>query len=375
MKKPTFYRFLILGIFLFCGFVAEAHLSKRDTTIYVVADKMPTFPGGARVQYQFLAMHLHYPLDAFKNHITGRVIVAFIVERNGKISNIRVLKGLGHGCDKEAMRVVSEMPKWIPGRIKGKAVRVRVTLPFLFNLQPKNKVYSQADKYPVFIYEGGSLKNYLNNNIKYPVGIVKNKITDTVKVFFIVEPDRRVTHVMVKKDTSKLNAYDYEAMRLAKKLRVFEPAYVNQYPVRLNLFLKVPFDYREVDTAAIKKDTVVYGKTFSYYLHGYKEQVFRDVEKMPTFPGGEYELMNYLAEHIRYPEVAKKRGKQGRVFLNFIVEPDGSIDHVKVLRGVCLSIDAEAVRVVTEMPKWNPGIQKGKPVRVSFNLPIKFTLQ
>ena len=99
------------------------------------------------------------------------------------------------------------------------------------------------------------------------------------------------------------------------------------------------------------------------------------VQDMPMFPGGTSELMRYLATNIKYPPYAKEAGIQGRVFINFIVETDGSITNVKILRGIGGGCDEEAIRVVKNMPKWKPGMQRGKPVRVPFNLPVKFTLQ
>lgn len=106
-----------------------------------------------------------------------------------------------------------------------------------------------------------------------------------------------------------------------------------------------------------------------------EEEIFTVVESMPEFPGGMGALMKYLATNIKYPPLAKESGIQGRVFINFVVEPDGSISNVKVLRGIGGGCDEEAVRVVEAMPKWKPGKQRGKPVRVSYNLPVKFTLQ
>ncbi len=106
-----------------------------------------------------------------------------------------------------------------------------------------------------------------------------------------------------------------------------------------------------------------------------EQEIFTVVESMPSFPGGMGALMAYLAKNIKYPPLAKESGIQGKVFINFVVEPDGSISHVKVLRGIGGGCDEEAVRVVKNMPKWKPGMQRGKPVRVSFNLPVKFTLQ
>jgi protein TonB len=104
-------------------------------------------------------------------------------------------------------------------------------------------------------------------------------------------------------------------------------------------------------------------------------EIFTVVESMPEFPGGMGKLMTYLATNIKYPPLAKESGIQGRVFINFVVEPDGKISQVKVLRGIGGGCDEEAVRVVQGMPKWKPGLQRGKPVRVSYNLPVKFTLQ
>jgi len=104
-------------------------------------------------------------------------------------------------------------------------------------------------------------------------------------------------------------------------------------------------------------------------------EIFTVVEAMPEFPGGMGKLMAYLGNNIKYPPLAKESGIQGRVFINFVVEPDGSISNVKVLRGIGGGCDEEAIRVVEAMPKWKPGMQRGKPVRVSYNLPVKFTLQ
>jgi len=102
--------------------------------------------------------------------------------------------------------------------------------------------------------------------------------------------------------------------------------------------------------------------------------VYVVVEKMPEFTGGLSEMYKFLMANIKYPEDAKAKGMQGRVFVNFIVRKDGSITNAKVIRGFFTSCDAEALRVVKMMPKWVPGVQNGKKVDVEFNLPIKFAL-
>jgi protein TonB len=105
--------------------------------------------------------------------------------------------------------------------------------------------------------------------------------------------------------------------------------------------------------------------------------LFHNVEQMPSFPGGTAKLYKYLSENIRYPEVAKEAGIQGKVYISFVVEKDGSIADVKILRGIPggKMCDNEAMRVVKNMPNWSPGKQRGKAVRVSYNLPVQFRLR
>ena len=104
-------------------------------------------------------------------------------------------------------------------------------------------------------------------------------------------------------------------------------------------------------------------------------EVFTIVEEMPEYPGGLNKLTDYLSKNIKYPQMARESGIQGRVFVNFVVEPDGSVSNVNVMRSLGGGCDEEAVRVVKNMPKWKPGRQRGKAVRVSYILPIVFKLQ
>ena len=106
-----------------------------------------------------------------------------------------------------------------------------------------------------------------------------------------------------------------------------------------------------------------------------EQEIFKIVEEMPAFPGGEAKLMEYVAKNVKYPQIARETGVQGRVYVNFVVEPDGSVSNVSVLRGIGGGCDEEAIRVVKSMPKWKPGKQRGKAVRVSYMLPVNFKLQ
>ncbi len=105
------------------------------------------------------------------------------------------------------------------------------------------------------------------------------------------------------------------------------------------------------------------------------DEIFVVVEDQPAFPGGNAAMMKFLSDNIKYPVIAQENGIQGRVICNFVVEKDGSITDVQVVRGVDPSLDREAVRVVQQMPRWKPGKQRGQAVRVRFTLPVVFRLQ
>jgi protein TonB len=104
-------------------------------------------------------------------------------------------------------------------------------------------------------------------------------------------------------------------------------------------------------------------------------EIFTVVEESPSFPGGDVARIKFLQENIEYPTMARESGIQGTVYVTFVVEPNGSVSNVQILRGIGGGCDEEAIRVIKAMPSWNPGKQRGKPVRVQFNMPIKFTLQ
>ena len=104
-------------------------------------------------------------------------------------------------------------------------------------------------------------------------------------------------------------------------------------------------------------------------------KIFTSVEEEPSFPGGPEAFGKYLSKKINYPAIAKENNVQGKVFLNFTVEKDGSLTDIKVVRGIGSGCDDEAVRVLKSSPRWKPGIQNGRAVRVSYTIPISFTLQ
>ncbi len=231
-------------------------------SIYQIVEEMPQFPGGEAAMMKFVANNVKYPQEARDKEIDGRVFISFVVEKDGSVSNVEVKRGIGGGCDDEAVRVVKAMPKWKPGKQKGEPVRVSYMLPVNF------------------------------------------KLTDDI-------PMKSVKKTEANKPEMKPNA----------------------------------------------------------------DGVYQIVEEMPQFPSGETKMMEYIAKNINYPQEARDKGIEGRVFIGMVIEKDGSVSNVRVLRGIGGGCDEEAVRVISSMPKWKPGKVGGEPVPVSYMLPVNFKLQ
>ena len=132
----------------------------------------------------------------------------------------------------------------------------------------------------------------------------------------------------------------------------------------------------EVNTEETEQEVVIAAPVEAPVEEEEEEVVFVVVESMPEFPGGQQALFKYLSENVKYPVIAQENGIQGRVICQFVVNKDGSIVDVEVVRsGGDPSLDKEAVRVIKSMPKWKPGKQRGKAVRVKYTVPVNFKLQ
>ena len=131
----------------------------------------------------------------------------------------------------------------------------------------------------------------------------------------------------------------------------------------------------EINTEDDKEEVVIAAPVEAPEEEEEEEVIFVVVETMPEFPGGQQALFKYLSENVKYPVIAQENGIQGRVICQFVVNKDGSIVDAQVARGVDPYLDKEALRVVGQMPKWKPGEQRGKEVRVKYTLPVMFRLQ
>ncbi len=132
----------------------------------------------------------------------------------------------------------------------------------------------------------------------------------------------------------------------------------------------------EIQAEDTKEEVVIAPPVEAVEEEEEEQTIFVVVETMPEFPGGQQALFKYLSENVKYPVIAQENGIQGRVICQFVVNKDGSIVDVEVVRsGGDASLDKEAVRVIKSMPKWKPGKQRGKAVRVKYTVPVNFRLQ
>lgn len=138
--RPTLARVLWLGVGLFFSTIT-GFAQTVDTTVYTIVEKQPEFPGGLEAMRNYLLTNVQYPAEAKKAGIKDRVLTSFVVETDGRITDIQLLKGIGYGCDEEGIRVISAMPRWTPGSQSGKSLRVKYHLPILFGMDyPKARV-------------------------------------------------------------------------------------------------------------------------------------------------------------------------------------------------------------------------------------------
>ncbi len=278
------------------AYYAEA-LDSIPEAVFRVVEQMPSFPGGQAQLMRFLGTNTTYPQSAKDNNKEGMVVVSYLVQADGSITNAQIVKGIDPSLDEEALRVIRLMPKWEPGKQKGKAVAVQFNLPIRFRLEHDIEA-SPTQATPI-------------------------STTPVVEQ----PPLPAVPPVLIEK------------------------------PISLEL-----------------NELIVTGIAPTNAKLEERREIFKVVEQMPEFPGGNAELFKFLGKNISYPKAAAKKGLEGMVVITFVVEPDGRITGAKVVKQVSDDIDAEALRVINAMPKWQAGLQRGIKVSVQYNLPIRFEL-
>lgn len=241
------------------------------------------------------------------------------------------------------------------------------------------EVFNMVEQMPV--YPGGmkELISFLAKNIKYPADALAKNTEGKAIVQFVVKKDGTVADVKIARN-APLVSMDNEAIRVVKLMPKWTPgkqkgeAVTVKYTLPINF--KIPPKTTNANSTEVKKmsEVVVVGygdKSASNKGTGVSDQV----DQMPKFPGGDQAMMQYLGRSVKYPMLAQRNNEQGTVISEVIIGSDGEISNIKVTKSVSATLDAEAVRVIGNMPKFEPAMKDGKAVAVSYTLPIRFRLQ
>ncbi|MCE1199370.1 MAG: TonB family protein, partial [Marinilabiliales bacterium] len=256
----------------------------------------------------------------------------------------------------------------------------------------KEKVVTDANGKEVFMvveempeYPGGemALRKFLAEQIRYPVSAQEKHIQGKVFITFVVNAEGNVEKAKIARGVDPI--LDAEALRVVGLLKGWKPGKQKGQPVSVAYTIPVTFaldNGKKVESASgtSKKEEVVvvgYGPSDKAEKKSATDpkEVFVVVEEMPEYPGGQNALIDYLVKNLKYPEEAKKAGITGKVFVTFVVNAEGKVENAKIARSASPSLDAEALRLVGQMPDWKPGKQRGVAVSVAYTLPISFALK
>jgi TonB family protein len=360
---------------------------QRPDGVFVVVEEMPEFPGKELALREFIAKTIKYPADAMKDSIQGKVFVTFVVKADGTVGDAKIARGVHPSLDQEALRVVSALPTWKPGKQRGVAVNVSYTIPVQFSLKgdknaqqiwlspPSQKVPTQrpdgvyvvVEEMPEFPGGPLALREFIAKTVEYPADAMKDSIQGKVFVTFVVKADGTIGDSKVARGVHP--SLDNEAIRVVYALPTWKPGKQGGKAVDVSYTVPIQFTLQSKNVT----------QTVSYVapkINGKGEkEVFIVVEEMPEFPGGSQALRSFVAKSIRYPAEAQKEKAQGKVFVSFVVSSTGKVKNAKIERSVSPALDAEAIRVVNQLPDWKPGKQRGKAVSVEYTIPIEFKLQ
>jgi len=211
----------------------------------------------------------------------------------------------------------------------------------------------------------------INEDLKLKFGAIdelKSSLTQKVKLNLIIDKAGKVLEVRKGSLTDSLVLS--VSNKLLKEMKIFLPATVENIPVDSELIMEFQLSPEGllIPSEEPIQSFIAVGKGRSEN----QENIYGTVEQMPEYPGGQDGLRNFLARTVRYPIEALQKGIQGKVFVNFVIDENGEVTKIQIAKGVHKSLDQEAVRVVQLMPKWMPGIHDGKPVKVSYTVPISF---
>lgn len=350
-------------------------------TVFRSVEILPAFPGGEQAFAKFLTNHLLYPPLAWQQGIQGKVFAQFVVERNGSLTHIKILRDPGSGLGDEAVRVLKMSPHWKPGIQNGKPVRVLFVVPITFTIQidtaalaksiVKDGIYLlNVTQPPSFIGGIPALTDALNKNINYDKNVVNDTTPTRIYTEFIVEKDGALSNVNLLYNSDK--TLGNEVAQALSKTIGWKPGISEhnntQTTERVLYFLPIDLTSKGVNIPRM----LTTQDSINAHL------VFTQVDTLATFPGGEKAFAHFIVNTIHYyPETGKQKNITVQVFAQFIVEPDGYVSHIHIIDGPKpgLGLWEETARILLLSPNWIPAKKNGQAVRYSFTTPITYSLE
>ena len=246
------------------------------------------------------------------------------------------------------------------------------------NIEENMETFDVVERMPVFPGGQTALMEYIGKNLRYPAKAQQEKIQGRVIASFIVERDGSISEPTIMRSVSP--ELDAEAIRLLSTMPKWTPGTQGGKEVRVRYTVPIHFRLDEPKAEEIKNSKLDEVVVIGYApddntVTNVPENVLENAEEMPKYPGGTNGLMLYLAKSIKYPIDAQKSKTQGRVVVQITIDKEGRVTNPKIVQSVSPSLDAEAIRVVTGMPRWESGKNKGEAVAVQYTLPINFKLQ
>ncbi len=372
--------------------------------VFMVVENMPEFPGGTAELMKFLAKNIKYPAEAQQKGEQGRVMVQFVVGKDGKLSDIKIMRSISPALDAEAIRVIKAMPTWKPGTQRGQAVAVKYTIPISFRLQGSKgddkpvasdiqvvsvtkannenskpiptdpvkdsngeEVFMVVEKMPEFPGGTAELMKFLQQNIKYPEQARKDSIQGRVIVQFVITKTGKVSNATVIRSVSP--ELDAEAIRVINAMPLWTPGEQKGEPVNVKFTLPIQFRLVSGKGKSTQFTAVVNGKTIV-------------VESQPTtrarYAEGREAMLSFFQSRLKFDKSLSDKVEE-HVLLQAFISPEGKlIGYNDITRKNNLetpdALIQEAHRVADLLPKegWVPAVLNGKPVNGSVAIPVSF---
>ncbi|MBC3540376.1 TonB family protein [Rufibacter sediminis] len=382
----------VSGNFLTYNAYLEGRQQKTSVSSKAAVTKPAEYPGGKEALYQHLNSKFVMPkvvLDARDKADSTIKFMRYIkadltIGADGSVEDVSVVEivtrpfqtpDVRNAVEKEFLRLMQQQPKWTPAYKDGKAVASKENIAFAaitkldgketFEQAKKEKqatdekklVYIAVEQMPEFPGGSAAMFKFLGDHFELPADAKQANIEGTMVASFVVNTQGKVTDIQLLK---KLHpSVDQALVQTLEKMPTWKPGTQNGKLV--NVKYTVPYRIVSKDKTAPVPTPSAQGE----------EKVYIAVEQMPEFPGGMAGMMKYLGENFVIPADEKTKGTEGTIVATFVVNKEGKVTQVQVIKGVSSSLDQEAIRVLNNMPAWKPGMQNGKQVAVRYTVPYR----